>query len=151
MTDSFDPNVFLQASFTDPSETEVIPCPVGEYPAVAESVKPRLWESEKNGGSAGVNFDVFWSIEDDGVKQTCKKDKVLVRQSFMFTFLPGTQEIDKEKAQGDVRFGRFRAALGLNDGEFSWLMVPGRMAKVRVGHETVKGIIYANVDAATAL
>lgn len=148
--DSFDPNEFLGASFDEPTETKRTPCPVGEYNAVAGTPKVRAWESEKNGGSAGVSFDVPWEIDSEDARVATGRDKVIVTQSFMFSFLPGTQEIDKDKAKQDIRFGKFREAIGLNDDSFSWMMVEGRMAKVKVVHEPYKDTIQDKVAAVTA-
>lgn len=140
MTDSFNPEEFLGASFTEPTDTRKTPCPAGEWPAVVDSIKPRVWESDKGGvHKAGVAYDVFWSITDPSVLAELGKEKVLVKQSFMFNFIEGTQVIDQEKAKTDVRFGRFREAIELNDTEFTWLMAIGRMARVKVEHEMYEG------------
>lgn len=150
MTDSFNPEEFLSTSFTEPTATVKTPCPVGEWPAVVDSVKPRVWES-KDKSKAGVAFDVFWSITEPSVLAQLEKDKVLVKQSFMFNFIEGTQVIDTEKSKQDVRFGKFREAIGLNDEEFSWMMAVGRMAKVKVEHEMYEGAPQDKVVGCLAL
>jgi len=149
--DTFDPESYLGSTFTDPTDTKRIPCPVGEYAGVAGKPNVRLWESEKNGGSAGVAYSVPWEINDDGAKAATGRDKVIVFQDFMFTFYPGTQEIDKEKAKTNIAFGKFRDAIGLNDTEFSWMMVEGRFAKVKVEHEIYKGEPKDKVTACTGM
>lgn len=149
--DTFNPEEYLSASFEDPTDTKRIPCPVGEYTATAGKPQVRGWETEKNGGSAGVSYDVPWTIDDEDAKAATGRDKVVVFQSFMFSFYPGTTEIDKEKAKTDIRFGKFREAIGLNDTEFSWLMVEGRFAKVKVEHELYKGDVKDKVSGVVAL
>ena len=151
MTDSFDPNEFLGATFEEPTDTKRTPCPVGEYNAVAGAPKVRGWETDKNGGSAGVSFDVPWEIYDQAARDATGRDKVVVVQSFTFSFYQGTQEIDKEKAKSDIRFGKFREAIGLNNDSFSWMQVEGRMAKVKVVHEPYKDTIQDKVGAVTAV
>lgn len=152
MTDSFNPEEFLSTSFSEPTATQKTPCPVGEHTAVVDSIKPRVWEGKgANVGKAGVAFDVFWSVTDPAVLAELQKDKVLVKQSFMFNFIEGTQVIDTEKSKQDVRFGRFREAIGLNDEEFSWVMAIGRMAKVKVEHEMYEGAPQDKVVGVLAL
>lgn len=150
MSDSFNPEDFLSASFTDPTDTRRTPCPVGEYIGEVDSVKPRGWQS-KDGTKAGVAYDVMWNIEDEGARAAVGRAKVLVRQTFMFNFIEGTQQIDHDNAKTNVAFGKFREAIGCNDGEFSWLMAVGRRAKVKVGHEMYKGEPQDGVEAVTAL
>lgn len=145
----FDASQFLDTVFTNPSETEIYPCPIGEYPAEISKLEPRAWKGKDDPSKAGVTLDIFWDIQDDEARKACKKDKVLVKQSVMFTFLPGTTMIDMEKAEADVNFGRLRAAIGLNDGQFSPSMLPGKMARVTVKHRSVDDKIYAEVKSVT--
>lgn len=149
--DTFDPNEYLGATFTDPTDTKRTPCPAGEYVAVAGKPNVRTWETEKNGGSAGVAYSIPWEIDDEAARQAVGRDKVIVFQDFMFSFYPGTADIDKERAKSDIRFGKFRDAIGLNDTEFSWLMVEGRMAKVKVEHEMYKGDVKDKIVACTSI
>lgn len=148
----FNPDQFLGASFSESTDTRSIPCPIGDYPATAGDVKFRPWSSEKNGGSAGVTADITWETTDERACKACGRDKVLVKQGIMFTFLPGTETIDQEKAKTNIQFGKLREALGLNDGEFSFAMVPGRMAMIKVGHRQGNdGEMYGEVKATAKL
>lgn len=134
MSDSFDPSVFLSTTFTAPSITERLLCPVGEWMGTVDKLEARPWKGKEDPTKSGVTLDVFWSIEDAEVKEACKRDKVVVRQSIMFSYLEDGMTLDMEKAKNDVNFGKLRAAVGLNDDEFSPQMLPGRSAKVRVSH-----------------
>lgn len=148
----FNPDSFLGASFTESTETRILPCPIGDYPATAGDVKFRGWSSEKNGGSTGVTADITWEITDERVCKQLGRDKVMVRQGIMFTFIPGTETIDQEKAKSNIQFGKLRDALGLNSGEFSFAMVAGRMAMVKVSHRQGNdGEMYAEVKATAKL
>lgn len=150
----FDVNTFLETVFDQPSETESIPCPAGEYPALITKVDARVWKGKEDPSKSGVVMDVVWEILDEGVRETCKKDKVSVRQSIMFNFTlneMGQTVLDMEKAKQDVKFGRLRAAIGLNDGAFSPSQLLGQTATVKVGHRAVDGVIFADVkDVASA-
>jgi hypothetical protein len=142
----FDASSFLETVFTEPSLTEKLLCPVGEYTGVVDKLDARKWSKD---GKSGVALDIFWSIESDDAKAACKRDKVLVKQGIMFS-LTADGLIDMEKAKSDVRFGKLRDALGLNEGQFSPSMLPGRMAKLRITHSlsTKDGITYHNEDVA---
>lgn len=133
---SFDPSVFLSTTFTAPSETERLVCPADEYMATVDSVDATEWASKDDPSKKGPKLIVLWSIDDQAAKEACKRDKVIVRSEYMFNYLSDGVTLDMEKALADVRFGKLRDALGLNEGEFAPQMMPGRSARIRVGHET---------------
>lgn len=144
----FDASSFLETVFTDPSITEKLLCPVGEYQAVIEKVDARKWSKDDK---SGVAVDIFWNIESQEARDHCKKDKVLVKQGIMFS-LTSDGLIDMEKAKNDVQFGKLRDAVGLNDKNFSFSALPGQMARVKVAHDsqTKDGVTYNN-DKITAV
>lgn len=145
----FDASSFLETVFTDPSITEKLLCPEGEYPSQIEKLDARPWTGKEDSTKRGVALDIFWKVEDEGAKAYCKRDTVLVKQSIMFS-LTADGLIDMEKAKNDVQFGKLRDALGLNSGEFSPSMLPGKMARIRVKHRssTKDGVQYINEDVA---
>lgn len=126
----FDPSSFLETVFVEPSITERLLCPVGEYPMTVDKIEARGWSKD---GKSGAALDIFWSVEDQSVKEACKRDKVIVKSGIMFDL---TEEglIDMEKAKNNVNFGKLRDALGLNGDKFSPSMLAGRMAKGRITH-----------------
>lgn len=142
----FDPSSFLETVFTEPSSTERLLCPVDEYPATIEKLDARAWSKD---GKSGVFVDVIWSVESDAAKAVCKRDKVLVKQGIGFDITPEGL-IDMEKAKANVAFGKLRDAVGLNTERFSFNMLPGRMAKIRVTHSTSTkdGVTYLNENVA---
>jgi hypothetical protein len=143
----FDASSFLETVFTEPSLTEKLLCPVGDYPATIDKVEARKWAA-KDSSSSGVALDLSWNIESDDARTACKRDKVIVRSTVMFSFTEDGMTIDMEKAKNDVNFGKLRDALGLNNGEFSPSMLPGKMARVQVKHRTSEkdGKQYVNED-----
>lgn len=144
----FDASQFLDTVFTAPSETEVIPCPVGEYAATIDKVDARGWASKDDPTKKGVAMDILWVVDDESVKQACKRDKVIVKQTVMFSFTPDGL-IDMDKAQADVRFGKLRDAVGLNGNQFSPSMLPGKMARISVKHRAGDDQIFAEVKSVT--
>ena len=141
---SFDPNTFLNATFTEENDTKVIPVPAGEYLALAEKVDVKSWSS-KDGSSSGIKLEILWDIQDDNVKALLGHDTVKCAQQQMLD-LTDTGALDMGKGK-NVGLGRIREALGLNKpGEpFSFGMIQGRMAKVVVSHRTAGEDIYAEI------
>lgn len=130
---SFDADSFLNSSISGSNSTKVIPCPQGEFPAVIEKVGARQVQS-KDGTETRIVLEVSWLVEDDGAKQATGREQVTVKQGLFLDLLP---DGGLDMAEGkNVGLGRLREALGLNDpsAEFSFNMLPGRMAKIAVTH-----------------
>lgn len=142
----FDASSFLETVFNEPSDTERVLCPVGEYGALVEKLDARKWSKD---GKGGVFLDVIWSVEDDDARKACKRDKVLVKQGIGFD-LTEDGLIDMEKAKANVPLGKLRDALDLNSGSFNPNMLMGRMARIRVTHSTSTkdGVTYFNENVA---
>ena len=141
---SFDPATFLNQVFTEALDTAIIPCPAGEYLAIADKVDTKPW-SAKDGSSAGHKLEIQWDIQDDNVKAFLGRDVVRVKQEQMLDFTEsGALDLSKQK---NVGLGRIRDALDLNKpGQpFAFSMIQGRMAKVIVTHDPYKGEIYAAI------
>src|SRR5271163_4798164 len=108
----FDADSFLNSVVTGSNSTKVVPCPIGEYPAVIEKIAARQWQSQ-DGTKTGVALDVTWSIEDDEAKAATGRDVVTSRQGLMLDLTPdGAVDMGEGK---NVGLGRLRAAVGLND------------------------------------
>jgi hypothetical protein len=149
----FDTDSFLNSAVTGANSTKVVPCPIGEFPAVIDKIAARQWQS-KDGTKTGVALDVTWAIEDDEAKAATGRDVVTARQGVMLDLAPDGS-IDMADGK-NVGLGRLRAAVGLNDPsvEFSFNQLPGRMAKAKVSHRPDANdpeIVYAQVDAVTNL
>lgn len=150
---SFDAAAFLQSSVSESNSTALIPCPQGEYHGIISKIAPRQWQS-KDGTQSGVALDVFWLVEDAGVKATCGREEVVVKQGLMLDTNPqGGLDMSAGK---NVGLGRLREAVGKNQpGEsFSFAMLPGLMAKISVNHREDRNdpsITYAEVKLVTKL
>ena len=129
----FDPQSFLDAQITDSMDTKVVPCPQGEFTGVIDSIAPEQWKSG-DGTQSGLKLVVQWLIEDQGVKDFLARDTVKVKQQI---FLDVTDDGKLDTGpQKNIGLGRLREAVDLNNkGQaFTFGMLPGRMAKVMVGH-----------------
>ena len=145
---SFDADAFLASSVTEANSTQLIPCPIGEYPAIISKLAPRQWASQ-DGTQTNTVLDVFWLIEDAGAKASCGREDVTVKQTVFLDISTATGGLDMSAGR-NVPLGRLREAVGKNaPGEpFSFAMLPGLMAKVSVNHRPDKddpSIMYAEV------
>jgi hypothetical protein len=141
----FNPDQFLDMTVTDSNDTKTIPVPAGEYIAIVEEVKCRQWQSKKDPSMSGLTLDIQWSLDDAGVKETLGRDKVTVKQGIMLD-ITDSGGLDMGKGR-NVGLGRLRDALGLNvPGQpFSFSMLSGRVAKVKVEHRIDGDNLYAEV------
>lgn len=144
----FDPSQFLDMTIEGDNSTVAIPVPAGEFAAIIDKVDVRQWTKRDDPTVSGLTLEVFWAIEDDGVKEMLGRDKVLAKQGIMLDITEaGGLDMGKGK---NVGLGRLRAACNLNNpGQaFSFQQLPGQFAKVTVTHRTDKDDpekIYAEV------
>ena len=130
----FDPASFIDQEIVGENSTFTVPVPVGDYMAIAEKVDVRQWTGKQDTTKSGLTLEVFWSIDDQGVKDMLGRDKVTVKQGIMLDL---TEEGGLDMGKGkNVGLGKLRAALDLNNAgqAFSFNQIPGRMARVKVEH-----------------
>lgn len=141
---TFDPASFLNMTVDQANDTKSIPCPAGEYLAIADKVDIKPWAA-RDGSSSGLKVEILWDIQDDNVKQLLDRETVKVPQQQMLD-LTETGMLDTGKGK-NIGLGRIREALDLNKpGEpFAFSMIQGRMAKVIVSHRTVGEDAYAEI------
>lgn len=143
----FDPATFLDQTVTDANSTVSTPVPVGEHLATCGEVKIESWVS-KDGTKSGLRAELPWAIENNAaVTQVTGRPKNIVRQSIMLDLTP-EGGLDMGKGM-NVQLGKVREAVGLNTpGQpFSFRMIQGRAAKIKVEHEPYNGQLYAKVGA----
>lgn len=144
----FDPSQFLDMTIEGDNSTVAIPVPAGEFHAQVDKVDVRQWTKRDDPTVSGLTLEVFWAIEDDGVKEMLGRDKVLAKQGIMLDITDaGGLDMGKGK---NVGLGRLRAATNLNEPgkAFSFQQLFGQYAKVTVTHRTDKDDpekIYAEV------
>jgi len=134
----FDASSFLDMTIEGENSTVAIPAPAGEFPAMVDKVDLRQWTKKDDPSVSGLTLEVFWAIEDQGVKDLLGRDKVLVKQGIMLD-ITESGGLDMGKGR-NVGLGRLRAALNLNDPSraFSFQQLPGQMGKVTVTHRVDK-------------
>lgn len=150
MATSFNPDEFLNTQYDEALDTKVTPCPVGEFPGLAEKVDIKPWAA-RDGSSSGLKLVVIWDIQDEGAKQVAMRDPLRVKQEQMLD-LTETGQLDMGKGK-NVGLGRIREALGLNTpGEpFAFSMIQGRMANCKVSHRVSGEDIFDEIKAITPL
>lgn len=145
---SFDPVNFLNTETNEATSTELIPVPVGEFPAVIKSLKPRVLSD----GRAVV--DVWYAINDSDVSEETGQAEPLVRQSLWLDLLDnGAMDFSRGK---NVQLGRIREALGQNSPGKPWNpgMLIGGVVRVKIAHSIDRRdgtTIQADVKAVSAL
>lgn len=146
---SFDPQSFLDASISTSQDTKTVPCPVGEYMGIISKVLPRQWTSKDN-TTSGIALDIFWLVEDEGVKELLSRKEVVVKQGIMLDTVAGGLDTSRGK---NIGLGRLREALGMNeDGvAFSFGMLPGQAAKISVTHRLSADDTFAEVKGVAKL
>lgn len=147
----FSPEQFLEMQVTEASSTETIPVPVGEYTALIGEVKVRPWQKKDDPSVAGLTLDVTWEIDSPEVKELLGRQKVTCRQGIMLELTEsGTLDMGKGR---NVQLGRLREAVDLNTPgvPFSFPMLPGRLAKVKVTHRVDGDQIFAEIRSVAKL
>lgn len=146
----FDPEAFLNMPNEGEFSTAFVPVPEGEYTAII-SKRPdvRAWQGKKDPSKSGISADVFWSIDDPGVKQLLERDQVVVKQGIMLD-QNSNGGLDSGKGK-NVQLGRLLEAVGLNGKKWSWNDFEGKVAKIMVKHRVDDGTVYAEVKSVAPL
>lgn len=136
MAQFFNPEQFMEAAIQGANDTKITPCPVGEWHGQVEKVEAKA-QPINNGERAGevlAKFLVYWEIMDEEPRRQTGREKVRVRQEILLD-LTDEGMIDMGKGK-NVRLGKFREAVGLNDPNvaFNPMQSVGRTGVVVVGH-----------------
>lgn len=145
----FSPESFLDATITEPSATSFEPIPPGEYPAMIDEIK--FSNGTSKDGNQWSRLDIVWTIEDEALRERLGRKKLVSRQGIMLDFLD-TGGLDMSKGR-NINLGRLREAVDLNRaGEaFSFRMLQGRRAKVKIDADEYQGVIRDKVVAVARL
>lgn len=140
----FDVNNFMAATYNEPTSTESINPPEGEFPAVITSVSPRQVTVD---GENRIVMDVLWDLQDTtgSIEAVTGRKKNTAKQGI---FLDTTPEGHIDMGAGkNPTLGRVREAIGQNTPGVAW--APGKMvgcpARVTVRHKGDGERTYANV------
>lgn len=142
----FNPADFMNQTFNEANDTSVTPVPVGEFMATCDKVDIKTWQS-KDGSASGLKLFMLWEIDDEEVKKLLDRPKVIAKGEIMLdTTESGNLDTGKGK---NARLGRLREAVNLNESgaPFSFAMIQGRSAKVKIKHRVDGADIYAEIEA----
>jgi hypothetical protein len=150
MTDStFSPEQFLQASYSQSTDTKLIPVPEGETMGQITKLLPRFGQGKEKDRTI---LDVFWEVLDDNARQVTGQDHPQVRQS-LFLDIGANGSIDMSRGK-NVQLGKLREALGQNADGKPWApsMMMGGMARLSIKQRPDPDdatIMYADVRGVT--
>jgi hypothetical protein len=144
---SFDPQSYLNATMTGANATASKPVPVGIYLAVLMKPEIKTWQGKKDPTMSGIKLSFQCDLQDtiEGFSM-----KPSVRGEIMLdTDDSGALKFGDND---NVRLGRLRKAIGLNEAGKPWSFAQfeGRMLKVSVKHrvdplDATK--VYTEIDA----
>lgn len=142
----FNPDTFLDFTVTEANSTKLTPIPVGEYTAIAKSVKVRTWTGKADPSQSGVILDVIWDLDSEPLREELGRREVTCKQSVMLDVSADGSGLDMGKGK-NVGLGRLREAINLNTPgkPFSFNQIPGSMALVRVEQRIDGENIYSEV------
>ncbi|TXH57422.1 MAG: hypothetical protein E6Q97_04490 [Desulfurellales bacterium] len=149
---AFDPQVFAQTAIKAQLDTEIIPCPVGDYKFTIIKVDFR----QNKGAKEETKDRVFTSCDvtcelDIGlypeVVEATKRDKIILRHGFLLDINEETGLLDVEAGK-NVNLGRLREAVGQNDdSEWTFNQLIGQPIIGHVTHRTMpNGNATAEID-----
>lgn len=146
---TFDADAFLSATFDVANSTARINIPEDEYTAVIDDVKLEGGTSQT--GRPWMRLDIKWAIDSDKAREVTGIPQPSVRQGIMLD-LAEHGGLDMGKGR-NVGLGRLRQAVGLNEPgkPFSFMMLKGRVAKVRVSHRVYEGQVYDDIKGVAPL
>lgn len=145
---NFDPEEFLNTTFTEATSTRPLPIPAGDWDATVEDIKMASGVTARgaNIGKPWLRLDVIWTIDSLTVLEEMGRSKVSIRQGIMLE-VDETGMPDKGKGK-NPKLGRLREAFGLNQPgvPFQYSMLIGRSAKIKVTQRIEGEDIYNDVD-----
>jgi hypothetical protein len=129
---SFDANSFLDSTIAGASSTERILIEPGVYPAFIADLKTATGFSEKS-NSQWARLDVVFELDDETQKERTGRARILMTYGIMLD-LDENGDLDMKRGR-NVRLGKFRKAVGKNDGPLNPRELMHLYAKVEVRHE----------------
>lgn len=143
----FDPNSFLDATFTEPTEKRP-PIPAQDYMAQIGEVKARTWQGKKDPTKSGIAWDIPLVIDIPADIQTqlgLTMPTITLTDSLMLD-LTDSGTIDQGVGK-NRKLLNYREAIDMNKkGDvFSARMMQGKLVRVKVTHDLWEGSIVERV------
>lgn len=136
----FNPETFLDDDAGGVLSTERTLVPTGTYSnCYIKDVKPSegIIGKGERAGEPWARMVFVWVIDDDAVRQELNKSEVVLSQGIMLD-LDSNGKLDEGKGR-NIRLGKLRQALGINDGPVKWRDFIGKPATIQVGHSIYNG------------
>jgi hypothetical protein len=158
MSDVFNPELFLNQTFSEENSTEILLVPEGEYTAVTEPVsadnfKTFDYKSGDRAGQKGYLLKLNWVIndEDGSLKEYLGREPKVQQGLVLDMNKDGALDFGKGR---NVGLGRLREAFGQNltGRPWSFAMLGSQVAKVKVKHrlDTASGRTFVEISEVTA-
>ena len=135
---TFNPDQFLQASYTEQTDTHALVCPEGDWRGQVSKLAVRT-----NKGKDGTDFtslDVIWEVIDDEARRLAGAEgttKLFCRQGSIIDLIDagGSKVFDFGKGK-NVMIGRLREAFHQNQSGKPWApnMLVGQIGVIKVKH-----------------
>src|SRR5690242_11516909 len=156
---TFNPDQFLQASYTEATDTHGLLCPEGDWRAQVSKLAVRTNKSKD--GNEYTAMDIVWEIIDDEARKHAGAEgdtKLFCRQGGILDLIEasgGTKVLDFGRGK-NVMLGRLREAFHQNHSGKPWSpsMMVGQMGIVKVKHRPNPDdpeVPYADVKAVSEL
>lgn len=144
----FDAQSFLQTAIKAELDTQIIPCPVGDYRFTISKLDVRQAGRKDNPNDKLTFLDATCDLDiglyPDVIEAT-KRDKITLRYSVILD-LDENGRLDTSTGR-NVGLGRLREAVGQNTGEeWSFNQLIGQPLIGKVSHSQYKGAPIANID-----
>jgi hypothetical protein len=138
---SFNPETFLDATLTEPSEKRP-PLPVGDYTAVIGVVTARAWQGKADPSKSGIAWDIPLTIDvpaEIQVQLKLDQSTLPLKDSIMLD-LTSNGTIDNGPGK-NRRLRNYREATDMNKpGDvFSARKMEGKIVKVKITHDLWEG------------
>jgi hypothetical protein len=144
---AFDANSFLDTEISGPTSTERILIEPGVYTAFITDLKASNGFSEKN-QQPWARLDVVFELDDEHQKERTGRARLLLTYGIMLDL-----DENGDLAQGrgkNVKLGKFRKAVGKNDGPLNPRELMHLYAKVQVSHEIYQNEPQEKISAVSA-
>jgi len=150
---SFNPDTFLDATLTDPTEKRP-PLPVGDYTAILGAVTARQWQGKADPTKSGIAWDIPVTIDVPAeVQAELKMDQstLNLKDSIMID-LTANGTIDNGPGK-NRRLRAYREATDMNKpGDvFSARKMEGKIVKVKITHDLWEGQPIEKISGVVAL
>lgn len=146
---AFDANSFLDTQISSPTSTERILIEPGLYEAFVVDLKSATGFSEKN-NAQWARLDVVFELQDEHQRERTGRARLLLTYGIMLELDPETDDLAVGRGK-NVKLGKFRKAMGKNDGAFSPRELMGLFGKVEVKHEIYLNEPQEKISAVSAI